>query len=95
METIYNKIVNEEIVDCIVADADFIATQEGTWELRATPPPPTVEEIARAWRDQELLNTDYIVPTTDHPQHSDYMTYRIALRNWPSTSDFPDTRPTL
>ena len=95
METIYNKIVNEEIVDCIVADAAFIATQEGTWELRATPPPPTAEEIARAWRNQELSNTDFWVPTTDHPQYSDRMTYRITLRDWPSTLDFPDTRPTL
>ena len=54
-----------------------------------------LEQFEKEWRDKELKNTDYIVPTTDHPQHSDYMTYRIALRNWPSTSDFPDTRPTL
>tara|TARA_R110002153_G_scaffold204125_1_gene357027 strand:+ start:55 stop:339 length:285 start_codon:yes stop_codon:yes gene_type:complete len=54
-----------------------------------------LDQFEKEWRDKELKNTDYIVPTTDHPQHSDYMTYRIALRNWPSTSDFPDTRPTL
>lgn len=54
-----------------------------------------LEQFEKEWRDKELKNTDYIVPTTDHPQHSDYMTYRIALRNWPSTSDFPDIRPTL
>ena len=97
METIYNKIVNEEIVDCIVADAAFIATQEGTWELRATPPPPTAEEIARAWRDKELKNTDYIVPLTDHPQHSSFITYRQELRDWPSLDTFPSSssKPTL
>ena len=49
----------------------------------------------RTWRDQELLDTDNMVSITDHPQHSDYMTYRVALRNWPSTSDFPNIRPTL
>tara|TARA_R110000737_G_C14181625_1_gene413510 strand:+ start:192 stop:476 length:285 start_codon:yes stop_codon:yes gene_type:complete len=54
-----------------------------------------LDQFEKEWRDKELKNTDYIVPTTDHPQHSGYMTYRIALRNWPSTSDFPDTRPTL
>ena len=54
-----------------------------------------VEEVGRAWRDQELAFTDFIVPLTDHPQHSDYMAYRILLRDWPSTSDFPDTKPTL
>ena len=50
---------------------------------------------ARAWRDWELQSTDFWVPTTDHPQYSDRMTYRAALRNWPSTSDFPGTKPTL
>ena len=51
--------------------------------------------LARSWRDQELRESDWIVPTTDHPQHSAYITYRKALRDWPSTSDFPDKKPTL
>ena len=51
--------------------------------------------LARSWRDSELRESDWIVPTSDHPQHSAYLTYRKALRDWPSTSDFPDTRPTL
>ena len=49
----------------------------------------------RTWRDMELIATDYIVPLTDHPQHAAYITYRAALRAWPSTADFPDTKPTL
>ena len=55
----------------------------------------TAEEEARKWRDLELYATDYIVPTSDHPQHSAYLTYRSLLRDWPSTSDFPNTRPEL
>ena len=55
----------------------------------------TPEQKARRWRDQELAATDYIVPLTDHPQRDDYMAYRIALRGWPSTESFPDTRPAL
>ena len=55
----------------------------------------TGEELARGWRDGELRTTDFVVPTTDHPQHAAYITYRAALRAWPSTSDFPDTRPEL
>ena len=55
----------------------------------------TPDEIARLWRDLDLNATDYIVPLTDHPQHAAYITYRAALRDWPSTSDFPDTKPTL
>jgi len=50
---------------------------------------------ARSWRNEELTRTDFIVPTTDHPQHAAYMAYRVALRAWPTTSDFPDTKPTV
>jgi hypothetical protein len=60
-----------------------------------TPPEPTAEEAARMWRDMELSATDYIVPLTDHPQRAAYMAYREALRDWPSTDSFPDTRPEL
>jgi len=59
---------------------------------------PTEEDIAadaRAWRDSELSSTDWIVPLSDHPQRAAYLTYRTALRDWPSTSDFPATKPTL
>lgn len=50
---------------------------------------------ARSWRDIQLFNTDHIVPLTDHPDHSSTLAYRVALRDWPSTSDFPNTKPTL
>ena len=59
---------------------------------------PTAEEIAadaRAWRDSELSSTDWIVPLSDHPQRAAYLNLRTALRGWPSTSDFPATKPTL
>jgi hypothetical protein len=55
----------------------------------------TPEQKARKWRDQELAATDYILPVTDHPQRDDYIAYRTALRDWPSTESFPDTRPVL
>jgi hypothetical protein len=50
---------------------------------------------AREWRDFQLMSSDCIVSITDHSQHAAYITYRAALRAWPSTSDFPDTKPTL
>ena len=59
---------------------------------------PTAEDIAadaRLWRDSELQTTDGIPAITDHPERSAYLTYRTALRDWPSTSDFPATKPTL
>ena len=49
----------------------------------------------RQWRDLELASTDYILPLTDHPQRDDYIAYRTALRDWPSTESFPETRPVL
>lgn len=59
-------------------------------------PVKTTEEIeaeAREWRDAELMGTDFIVPTTDYPNHSDLLTYRQELRDWPSTDTFPETKP--
>ena len=50
---------------------------------------------AKQWRDAELLRTDKLVATPDHPQREELLTYRTELRNWPSTSDFPATKPTL
>ena len=54
-----------------------------------------IDSSAKLWRDEELSKTDYIVPLTDHPDHAATLAYRVALRDWPSTSDFPDTKPTL
>jgi hypothetical protein len=56
---------------------------------------PIPEKRVRKWRDNELSATDYIVPLSDHPQRDAYITYREALRQWPSTDSFPATRPEL
>ena len=60
------------------------------WE----PIPEDKNFIEREWRDIELKASDYIVPLTDHPQHTAYMTYRQELRDYPAQPDFPNgTRP--
>ena len=51
-------------------------------------------DFQREWRNQELEDTDWIVSITDHSERAAYITYREALRDWPSTDDFPNTRPT-
>ena len=60
---------------------------------------PSASEIlkieGRQWRDGQLGSSDWIIPLTDHPHHAAYITYRKALRDWPSTANFPDTKPTL
>jgi len=51
-------------------------------------------ETEKIWRDNELKQTDWITPITDHPKHSAYMTYRQELRDYPAQPDFPNgTRP--
>ena len=49
---------------------------------------------ARVWRNKELEDTDWIIPITDHSSRASYITYREALRDWPSTDSFPETKPT-
>lgn len=59
-------------------------------------PEPTQEEIeakARQWRNKQLGATDQAAQTPDWPNRENILTYRQALRDWPATDDFPDTRP--
>ena len=85
------------VINTILADAEFVEANFEHYEewVAPTPPEPTAEETERMWRDSELSATDYIVPLSDHPQRDAYITYREALRAWPSTEDFPATRPEL
>ena len=85
------------VINTILADAEFVEANFEHYEewVAPTPVEPTAEEEGRMWRDSELSATDYIVPLTDHPQRDAYITYREALRQWPSTEDFPATRPEL
>jgi len=68
-------------------------------EVHEPPVLPSASELAKIegkqWRDAELASTDWIYPLGDHPKHAAYITYRKALRDWPSTADFPNKRPVL
>lgn len=55
----------------------------------------SVQHEARNWRDDELEATDKAAQTPDWPNRDNILLYRTALRNWPSTEDFPNTRPEL
>jgi hypothetical protein len=83
------------IINTIKASAEFVEANFDYYELYVAPTPvePTAEEEARAWRDSELASTDQFVSVTDHPKHAEIIAYRVALRAWPDTNDFPDTRP--
>ena len=54
-----------------------------------------IEEQGRAWRNRELSRTDTLMLLPDYPGKEALTVYRQALRDWPSTDTFPDTRPVL
>ena len=91
------KDADGNITNTIVADAEFVEANFDHYELWVDPTPvePTAEEKARQWRDAELSFTDQASQTPDWPNRDNILTYRTALRDWPATDDFPDTRPTL
>jgi len=92
MKWIYNLDGNIQGVfttlELAAADTDKLGVIEQVTQAE-------LEIKQRAWRDKELKSTDWIIPITDHPERDSYLTYRTNLRNWPSTDDFPATRPTL
>ncbi len=76
---------------------DEFPTYDGTTFTKAveTTDPEAVDapKEARAWRDMELMNTDFISQIPDHSKRGSYIAYRQELRDWPSTPSFPLTRP--
>lgn len=55
----------------------------------------TESEVALEWRNLELSLTDNASQTPDWPNRDAIMAYRTALRDWPSTEDFPATKPEM
>ena len=91
------KDADGNITNTITADAEFVEANFEHYEIWVAPTPAesTAEETARQWRDIELASTDTAAQTPDWPNRDNILTYRTALRDWPSTSDFPATRPEL
>ena len=82
---------------CILADEDFVQSISDYYEewVAAAPIVPTAEETARGWRDSELNATDRAAEISDWPNRTNILAYRVLLRDWPSTEDFPETQPTM
>ena len=93
------KIVKDGVENQIIGDLDWAKSvyPDHTCEVvdEPTSEDQTTEQQAREWRNSELVRTDSLFGLTDHPDHSKIVDYRKALRDWPSTSDFPDTLATL
>lgn len=57
--------------------------------------PQDAIDDAYSWRNGELNRTDALMSLSDYPYVTELTAYRQALRDWPSTEDFPETRPEL
>lgn len=66
--------------------------EDGTW---SHPIVEINEDDERQWRNDELNATDLLSILTDYPLSENLMAYRQALRDWPSTDDFPANRPLI
>ena len=53
------------------------------------------ETYEREWRNIELEKYDLLSLLTNTPNHDGILIYKQTLRDWPSTEDFPMTRPIL
>ncbi len=95
--SIYRVTDSDGNVGRIVATEEFAKAQYASYELEVPPVTPYSEPLMppKEWRDQELKETDWIAQIPDYPNRDAYLTYRQELRDWPSTDEFPDTRPTL
>ena len=78
-------------------EGDEILETQGNLKIYYTFGVPKIseEDEAKHWRNEELANTDWIMSVSDHSELSAYTAYRKKLRDWPSTADFPKTKPTL
>lgn len=100
------KLTKDGTSTQIIADLQWAKTNYPDHTCEDLTVYPTKEEIlaaekeaekteARQWRNDELERTDSLSLLSDHPQKTQITAYRVALRDWPSTSDFPDTPPTM
>ena len=96
------KITKDGVSNEIIADLAWAQAAYPDHTCEDVTYVPTDAEIAEAkeiearqWRDSELTRTDPLSLLPDHPQKTQIAAYRTALRDWPSTDAFPDTKPTL
>ena len=96
------KVTKDGVSNNIVGTLEFAkkAFPDSTCEV--VPDSISAEQIKerleiqeRGWRNEELERTDTLSLLTDFPKKTELAAYRTKLRDWPSTSDFPNTRPVM
>lgn len=86
---------NDVEINRIEASLDFVQEHFTNYELYVDSDREAriKKEVEREWRNSELERTDVFATVSDYPHTTELTAYRTALRDWPATDDFPDTRP--
>lgn len=80
----------------LLTDIDISALMGKTFIDGVVTSNQSYDEIdALSWRNTELASTDLLVLVPDYPYMENLLAYRQALRDWPSTEDFPNIKPVL
>ena len=86
-----------EVINTINADEEFVKANFTNYSKKIFEEKKYTdkEALGRGWRNGQLTLSD-IDPEhlSDHPKHDAWKAWRTALRDWPTTSEFPDTKPT-
>lgn len=93
------KLINEVWTDCVEGDLsvgdDYRISVGGDGWQQQKYNPESKEDTERGWRDSELAETDGLLQI-DRPDYQAILSYRVALRDYPSQPSFPNgTRPSL
>lgn len=91
------KDASGAVTNTINADAAFVEANFPHYEVYEEQDLPLISEeaAARTWRSSELADTDQAAMIPDYPNRDAIVAYRTALRDWPSTEDFPATKPEM
>lgn len=86
-----------EVINTVNADEEFVKANFTNYSKKVFEEKKYTdkESLGRSWRNGQLTLSD-IDPEhlPDHPKHNTWKAWRTALRDWPTTSEFPDTKPT-
>lgn len=77
-------------INKIVADESFVKENFSSYKLL---PPFRSAKKEIYWRNEMLSQTDSLMILADYPHKEQLTEWRQSLRDWPSTEDFPETRP--
>jgi hypothetical protein len=93
---------NSATQTCKFVSGDWVVEEIPAKPIPETPTPAEVEESAvlngRAWRDTELDRADIQINIIEDSSMmvgaaTVWRAYRVLLRNWPATPDFPEIKP--